>query len=245
MSGRPRIAVTLSHEDPRPDRELFRGKHLQYLEQEMLRAVAAAGGLPLLLPDLADEELHRALLEGCDGLLLTGGADLDPRSYGEEPLRDEWRGDGARDLYELSLVHEARRRGLPVLGVCRGFQLLAVALGGSLWQDLESQREGSLRHRDQERYDRLAHEVVVEPGGLLADLVGPGPRTVNSVHHQGLRAEPGGVRVEARAEDGLVEAFSLVEGWGLGIQWHPEWMEPASQGRVDPVFVAFVAACRG
>lgn len=244
MSSRPRIAVTVSLEGPREDRTLFKGKRLQYVEEEMIHAVSQAGGIPVLLPDLVSEELNTSLLQGMDGLLLTGGTDLAPESYGESALDPAWAGDRRRDLYEIALVHEARERGLAILGICRGCQLLNVAFGGSLWQDLETQREDSLRHRDPESYDRNAHALELLPGSRLAHVLACSsePLEVNSVHHQGLRQLGAGLRPLAQAPDGLIEAIEAESGYALGIQWHPEWMTPASAAQTSPIFTDFLRA---
>src|SRR5690606_35945071 len=191
-----------------------------------------------------------------DGLLLAGGADLSPRSYGEEPLRPEWSGDAIRDAYELALVRHARARGLPILGVCRGVQLLNVALGGRLYQDIRTQEPNSLVHRDWHQYDALGHAIRLEPRSWLSRIYGDATSLqVNSIHHQGLRVLAAPLRATAWAPDGVIEAVELREGdeWMMGVQWHPEWLE----GRTDDVrtgaggrasggaiFEAFVDECR-
>ncbi len=238
---RPPIAVSLSKDPPR-DRPLFKNKALQYLEEGMIRALAAAGGSPILLPDLGESEAEGAGLELCRGLLLSGGADLSPGSYGEEPLRPEWSGEPRRDAYEFALYRRARDLGIPVLGICRGCQVLNVAEGGALWQDLETQREDGLVHRDQEVYDACGHPVAFPPGSLLAAVYGDVVREVNSVHHQGLRELGERVRPLAFAPDGLCEAIEIEgDSFLVGLQWHPEWM-PGPGGEPDPIFRAFVEA---
>ncbi|PIE24629.1 MAG: peptidase C26 [Planctomycetota bacterium] len=224
---------------------MFRGKWLQYVEQSMLQAVARAGAVPLILPGgLAaagggDPSLEA--LEICHGLLLTGGQDLAPSSYGERELRPEWAGDPERDAYELGLLAQARQLGLPVLGVCRGCQLLAVGSGGRLYQDIQEQLPGALLHRSQELYDRLEHGIERVPGTGLAQIFGEELRgEVNSVHHQAIR-DPGELRVAARAPDAVIEAVENTgDRFELGVQWHPEWW---SKGP-EPVFAAFVAAAK-
>ena len=248
MSTRPRIAISVSRAGPDPERTLFRGKFLQYVEQDCIIAVARAGGLPSLLPDLENEEWNALLLDGFDALLLSGGSDVAPSSYGERPLREEWTGDPKRDLYEQSLLLAARQSRIPVLGICRGCQIMNVACGGSLYQDIETQNEGSERHRDQDLYEKFTHCVEISKASLLESILGTTKMTINSVHHQSIKDLGGGLRVTARAPDGVVEA---IEGHGgtffLGVQWHPEWhLEglSAEQGDVDPLMSAFVDACR-
>ncbi|MCA9652883.1 MAG: gamma-glutamyl-gamma-aminobutyrate hydrolase family protein [Myxococcales bacterium] len=251
------ISINFIHADP--TRPIFKGMTLQFLEERMTLSVQRAGAIPIGLPDLKDVPSTAALLSRVDGVLLAGGADLSPSSYGEEPLRPEWAGDRARDEYELRLVEQARRLGLPLLGVCRGIQLVNVALGGTLYQDIVTQREGALTHRDWHRYDALGHPVRVEADSWVGRLYhGATELEVNSVHHQGIHRLAPSLRATAWAPDGIVEAVELADmsdEWIAGIQWHPEWLEAPDQGG-DPrtcaggracggtVFEAFVDVCR-
>jgi putative glutamine amidotransferase len=254
------ISSNFMHADPL--RPVFKGMTLQYLEERMVLSLRRAGAVPLGLPDLKDEAGAQAVLARVDGLVLAGGADLSPHSYGEEPLRPEWSGDAVRDAYEMRLVAAARERGLPILGVCRGIQLLNVALGGRLYQDIVTQRADALVHRDWHEYDALGHELRVDPSSFVGRTYGGATSLhVNSVHHQGLRELAAPLRATAWAPDGIIEAVEMAEGdeWIVGIQWHPEWLEPspaapgatsdpctASSGRASgaALFEAFAAVCR-
>lgn len=248
------ISSNFMHADPQ--RPVFKGMTLQYLEERMALSLHRAGAIPLGLPDLKDAAGAQAVLSRVDGLVLAGGADVSPKSYGEEPLRPEWSGDAVRDAYELRLVEAARERGLPILGVCRGIQLLNVALGGRLWQDIVTQREASLLHRDWHEYDALGHELRVEPESWVSRVYGGVTRLeVNSVHHQGLRELAAPLRATAWAPDGMIEAVEMRAGdeWIMGVQWHPEWLEsPSTDPRTGvgsrasggPLFDAFVDECR-
>lgn len=251
-----RIGVSQNFLHADPERALFKGKTLQYIEERMALSIFRAGGVPLPLPDLKDELGARAVIAQVHGLVLAGGADVSPQSYGEEPLQPSWAGDPVRDAYETRLVHEAIRQRLPVLGLCRGIQLVNVALGGTLWQDLATQREHSLVHRDWHRYDELGHAARVDADSWIGRVYG-GTTTleVNSIHHQGLREVAACLRETAWAPDGVVEAVERIddERWVVGVQWHPEWLEPEhlveggiAQGRADGslIFDAFVQACR-
>ena len=178
-----------------------------------------------------------------------GGSDLWPGSYGEEPLDPRWHGDRVRDEYEMALARAFIAQGKPVFGVCRGLQLLNVAFGGTLWQDIATQRPEALKHRDPALYDRLFHRVDFEPGSRLAQLYAGQPgAVVNSVHHQGIKDLAREFVVEARApDDGSVEA---VRGQGPGyvaaVQWHPEFHTGANApGLIDdaPLLADFRAAC--
>jgi len=230
---RPRIGVTLDLDEARGRFELPRA----YAD-----AVLAAGGLPIGLPPLAGAAgEHFALL---DGLVVTGGAfDVPPELYGEArrpgcgPVKPE------RTAFELALVRLALSERLPLLGVCGGMQLMAVALGGSLYQDLAADA-GTGRHEQPPPKDVPSHEVEVTPGTRLAGLLGAGPLLVNSTHHQAVRQPGRGVLVSARAPDGIAEALEVDDHpFALGVQWHPE-----AVGRHEPrhaaLYAGLVAAAR-
>lgn len=218
------------------------------MSQRYVRALTAAGAVPWLIPLLPDEpETLRAIYHGLDGLFLPGGADIDPAAYGEARHPNCEQSDPARDRVELLLTEWAIRDRMPILGVCRGLQLLNLAGGGTLWQDLESQRPESIKHdyfpfRDGFPRDHLAHAVVVRPGTRLAEIVGVGEYHVNSMHHQGIRDLPSAFVVSATAPDGLIEA---IEGLGdqfvLAVQWHPEALTEKDP-RALRLFEAFTAA---
>lgn len=256
-SGPLRIGISSNFMHADPQRALFKGKTLQYLEERMALSVRAAGAVPLLLPDLKDEEGAHAVLDVVSGLLLAGGADVAPKSYGQAPIDPRWSGDALRDEYEIRLVRAAKARGMPILGVCRGAQILNVALGGTLWQDIETQVEDSLVHRDWERYDENGHDVRLKAGSWIAERYdGAEVVAVNSIHHQGLRDVASVLVPTAWAPDGTVEAVEAIDParWIVGVQWHPEWLEPQSGGSARtsatggrasgaPIFAGFVEAC--
>jgi putative glutamine amidotransferase len=184
--------------------------------------VLRAGGLPILLAPVEADALLAEQLDGLDGLLLTGGDDYDPALYGQERHEATELLHPRRSDYDVRLARAAVARGLPVLGICGGAQLLNIALGGTLLQDVPSQWPGAHRH-SRTLGSRPTHAVSVEPGSRLAGIVGAGEVETNSSHHQALDAVAPGLRVVARAPDGIIEA---VEGTGRGfllaVQWHPE-----------------------
>jgi putative glutamine amidotransferase len=210
--SRPRIGLTLDVDE---------AGATYRLPTDYAAAVAAAGGLAL--PLVHDLDRAEALLALCDGLVVTGGAfDVPPELYGEArrpgcgPARPE------RTAFELALLRLALARDLPLLGVCGGMQLLAVACGGSLHQDLAADL-GLGGHEQPPPKDLPSHPVAVEPGSRLAALVGADPLPVNSTHHQAVRTPGRGVFVSARAPDGVIEAIELPgRRFALGVQWHPE-----------------------
>lgn len=193
-----------------------------FLPQVYFDSVTASGGVAVLLPPQPDPGIAAdTVLDGLDGLILTGGRDVQPELYGAErhPLTDAARPD--RDAWELALFRGAERRRLPVLAICRGLQLVNVARGGTLHQHLP-EALGTERFRVGGGVF-ATNDVIVEEGSRLAELVGPGDLEVHSYHHQGVDRLGEGLVVTARTDDGLVQAFeSDGEGYVLGVQWHPE-----------------------
>jgi putative glutamine amidotransferase len=217
------------------------------MNQRYFRAVTMVGGVPVMIPLFADDlPTVRALYERLDGLLIPGGVDMDPVNYGE-PMRPEvGRLDAARDAVELQLVRWAIADGMPVFGLCRGAQVINVASGGSLYQDIPAQIGTHLQHdcyptRGFTR-THLAHAVALTPGSRLEAALGHPSVQVNSMHHQSVKTLGEGLAITAVAPDGVVEA---VEGTGdaflLGVQWHPEVFD-ADDASSRPLFEAFVRA---
>lgn len=202
-----------------------RGWAYHWVSEMYVRAVERAGGVPVLLPPVPDEDTARGMARALDGLLLSGGDDIDPSHFGEPPHPDLGAVDPDRDLLELALIREARRDGMPILAICRGIQVLNVAFGGSLIQDLRAQRPDAIQHSQKGPRWRLSHTVEVRPGTRLAGLLGAGAHGVNSFHHQALDRIGDGLAVTAMAPDGVIEAVEATDGsWIVGVQWHPEWL---------------------
>jgi len=237
----------------RVPRELgFRGKTLQYLEQTVAHWLMTAGALVFMIPSIAGDGLLRRAnirladyVDELDGLVLQGGADVSPLTYGETPIRPEWTGDRVRDLYEIDLLQEFITRGKPVLGICRGLQLINVAFGGTLYQDIESQHRDGGEHVDLEAYDDHTHMISIVAGSGLSGLYpGVGEARVNSIHHQAVRFLGKGLAVEAvSVPDRVVEA---IRGKGasfvVGVQWHPEFHDPGNPALLngDPLLREFL-----
>jgi putative glutamine amidotransferase len=204
-------------------------------------AVRRAGATPRALS--LDEPTATAL-DGVDGLLLTGGDDVDPAIYGEAPHPTYDLSEPGRDAFEIDLVRRALDADLPVLAICRGLQVLNVALGGTLIQDIPSEPASMLQHDAEGAPTTLAHTVSVTPGSCLAALVGPdGTRAVNSRHHQSIRALGEGLVVTGTSPDGVIEAAEVPSArFCVGVQWHPENFH--ATGEFGRLFEGFVAACR-
>jgi putative glutamine amidotransferase len=211
-----RIGVSPRLFHPQPEARGVHTKLLHYLEHSVGEWIASRGALVYLIP--AGERANDYAAD-LDGLVLQGGADISPLAYGEQPLKPEWAGDPVRDRHEISLVKAFRSEGKPVLGICRGLQLINVALGGSLHQDIP--------HHRSDEYDEHAHEVKLEPGSALARLYGEtGPRRVVSIHHQAINKLGRGLHVEAHSvPDGQIEAIRGDSGgsYVCAVQWHPEF----------------------
>ena len=240
---RPLIGVTMGREKS----QRFFGLNLFIMNQTYVRSLEALGALPVMVPLHMSEASLRGIFERLDGVFLPGGEDIDPTYYGEErhPLLGAT--DKERDRTELLLTRWAIEEGMPVLGVCRGVQMINVACGGSLFQDLHSEDPDLDKHDyfppSYERY-RISHQVDVEPDSRLAQAMGH-KHEVNSMHHQGIDRVGYGLRVVARAEDGLPEALEAPAlPFAVGVQWHPEELAKTDQMSTN-LFYHFVSAAAG
>jgi len=219
------------------------------MEQCYVRVLAAAGAVPWVIPLLEDETTLRGIRDHLDGILLTGGVDVDPACYGEErhPLCDH--GDPPRDRIEITLVRWALDEHKPILAICRGIQVLTVACGGRLYQDIRTFYPGAIKHDyfstpNGYRRDYLAHPVRIEAGSHLARLLGTEQCQVNSMHHQGIKQLAPGFCATAFAPDGLIEGIEKPgERFAIGVQWHPEELT-ASSPPMHRLFSEFVTAAR-
>jgi putative glutamine amidotransferase len=211
-----------------------------------MKGILDAGGAPVILPIAKDEPTLRFYAGKLDGFLFTGGDDIDPSIYGQEPLPECGAPFPERDGMEIALFRIAFEMDKPMLGVCRGLQLLNVALGGSLYQDIPTQLESGVfvNHNQSPPYDSPSHTVKLVGGELLSSLLGTDEIHVNSSHHQGIcRLAPGAVILE-KSPDGLIEAFRFPgKRMILAVQWHPEMMPDAEEQRLK-IFSHFTRACR-
>jgi len=226
--SRPVIGVTVS--EIRHKEDVQRVRHGEPTQTEMtlglsyMRAVEMAGGLPVALPPLSMENVD-SILDHLSGLLLTGGPDVDPSCYGAEPDAELGPTDPIVDAFEIALCKHAYRRAIPILGICRGAQVLNVARQGTLHQHVPRLNSGAVEHRQAETGNHTTHEVRVSPDSRLAQTTGGGPVKVNSFHHQAIDRLGLDLRAVAWAGDGMIEAVEGSPGCGrfvLGVQWHAE-----------------------
>ena len=208
-------------------------------------AVRLAGGVPVLIPILRDSATVSELVRRLDGVILSGGEDIDPQYFGEEHLPELGTVNAPRDTFDVLLIRTALRQEKPLLGICRGEQVLNVVLGGTLWQDIPSQIPSSELHHRQEEPSTVATQVItIDPSSRLAVILGVSEIAVNSHHHQAVKALAPGLIVTARTEDGVVEAYESIPGapdpYGkplqdriLAVQFHPETFSQAG----DPTFL--------
>ncbi len=238
MQAAPRIGVTMSATvDATPERA--------YVNAAYIRAVQDAGGIPVLLPPQLSSDARHALWTLLDGVLLTGGGDVDPTRFGQAPHPSVADVVPARDGLEIDLTRDAVERRLPLLAICRGIQVLNVALGGTLEQDVPTSVPGALVHVQTAPRPQPAHRVKVEDGTRLAQILGASELEVNSFHHQALARLGHGLRAVAWSPDGVVEGAEMDPtcGFVVGVQWHPEELTP-HDATARNLFRALVDASR-
>jgi gamma-glutamyl-gamma-aminobutyrate hydrolase PuuD len=250
-----RIGVSARIFHPEPGAKGLRGKTLQYLEESIAHWVMSRDVIVFMIPTVGHQGmLHpsnirlRDYAKHLDGLLLQGGADVSPQSYEEVATRPEWPGDRVRDMYELELLHEFVESGKPVLGVCRGCQLINVAFGGSLYQDIATEVPTAGVHVS-EHYDQHRHAIHFPDGSTLANMF-PGRREaiVNSIHHQAVKTLGRDLNIEAvSAADGIIEAVRYRRApFVMGVQWHPEFHRAGGPELLDctPLLDTFLRVAR-
>lgn len=215
-----------------------------FLNHAYLEAIRHFGGMPMVIPAEAGEQEQAFLLSQCDGLVLTGGDDIDPTLYGEQILNDTVKPAPERDAGEPRLLRMAEEKDLPILGICRGAQIMNVYFGGTLYQDIPAQLSTSVKHSMEKPYHRTCHDCLVTPGSPLAAWTGKEVIQVNSHHHQAVKAVAPGLEAMGSCSDGVVEAIWKPDAKFIcAVQWHPEkiWDMEESSARI---FEAFIDACK-
>ncbi|MGA8941901.1 MAG: gamma-glutamyl-gamma-aminobutyrate hydrolase family protein [Thermoactinomyces sp.] len=230
---KPLIGLTMSLEEEKK----------QCLGRVYTDAVLQAGGIPLLLPYIADDQIIRHLSLKLDGLILTGGGDIDPTLFDEEPHPNLGEIIPDRDDMEIALIEQFMAQNKPVFGICRGCQILNIALGGDMYQDILSQKQTMLQHSQRAPRNHASHTITIMENTLLHSIYGKGLTKVNSFHHQAVRNIKPPFQISAVAKDGIIEAFESSEHeFVLGVQWHPEEMVQKDTDAIK-LFQAFVYAC--
>lgn len=216
------------------------------LNAAYIRSLEGAGLVPLVVPPLANGSAIARILDSVSGLVLTGGEDVDPAQYGEEPHPQLGAINCARDTTELALLAAAHERELPTLAICRGIQVVNVGLGGTLVQDLPSQKADVIAHELDDSRARRVHDVTVDAESRLASILGASSLAVNSIHHQAVARLGDALRVNAHAQDGVVEGIESSDPrwWMVGVQWHPEELTTTPEPWDRRLFAAFADACR-
>ena len=247
------VSARLLHQAPQ---ELgFRNKILQYIEQSLAHWIMEHGAVAFMVPAVAHDSKHAArhlkveqVVQELDALVLQGGADVAPQSYGQTPMDPRWQGDVVRDRYELALLRTFIAQKKPVLGVCRGAQLLNVAFGGTLYQDIGTQCAAAHAHVDTDLYDQLEHDVTFLQGTALTKLYPHATQLrVTSIHHQAVAELGKGMVVEAVSTlDGMVEAIRWTgDTYARGVQWHPEFHHGRDAlADSSPIMLDFLEASR-
>jgi putative glutamine amidotransferase len=204
-------------------------------------ALENAGLIPLIVPPLTSASAADAIIDSVSGLVLTGGEDVDPARYGEIRHEKVLSVNPARDATETALINAAKARSTPTFAICRGIQILNVALGGTLVQDISSQCDTGIAHDEDSPRDSRAHEISIEPGSRIARAVGTEHCSVNSFHHQSVKRIADGMKVTARSPDGVIEGIESTDEdwWVMGVQWHPEEMTDSPEPWDRGLFKAF------
>lgn len=209
-----------------------------------INSVIDAGGIPIIAPYWASEEDIAQMVSMADGVFMAGGEDVEPSEYGEERRPECEASVPERDKFELAIIKEALKQDKPMLCICRGMQILNVALGGTLYQDLKTNMPNAIDHTVYDAYATGSHNVKIEKDSRLYGFMGKEELFVNSLHHQGVKDLADGLKATAKTSDGLVEAVEMPgKTYVLGSQWHPEFM-PKDNEQYQKQFADFIAACQ-
>lgn len=202
---------------------IFPGYEKVYVSDDYIQAVHMAGGVPIILPLLSDADTIARQLEMLDGIVISGGYDVNPLVYGEEPAEKQEFICPERDNYDIKIIRMALELNKPILGICRGLQIINVALGGTLYQDLSQNSDCYIKHRQKSKPDVAGHTVETVKNTKIHKILG-NSILVNSFHHQAIKELAPGFVLSAMAKDGIIEAIEKEDGFVVAVQWHPEMM---------------------
>jgi putative glutamine amidotransferase len=238
----PVIGVTCSMEYDQKGRKFPTAYAFEYLKKSYYEAVERSGGTPILLPNTKKVSNVRPFLNLLDGLLISGGNDVDPVFYGEKRKAQNLNITPERDIFELSLVRKAKDKGIPLMAICRGMQLLNVAFGGSLYQDFSAEKSFRDHTLEGSTIYKKKHAILIQKGSKLFDIIRKKRIMVNTSHHQMVKKVGKGLVATAWSEDGVIEAVETKEdGFFLGVQWHPELMKDKNS---KLLFDSFIQSAR-
>lgn len=220
------------------------GSGKTYVKNDYIQSVVRAGAIPIVLPILSDNKLSEKLFDMVDGLILTGGGDLDPAFYGENSHKKLGKVCRARDDFEFKLLDFAVKKNIPVFGICRGLQLINVYFGGTLYQDISLRKESCKKHFQKKKQSSYAeHDIQIQKDSWISSFLEP-DISVNSYHHQSVKKLANGFKVTAIAKDGIIEAIEKQDKhlFCIGVQWHPERMSQNNPS-MQQLFNEFVKKC--
>ncbi|GBG97521.1 gamma-glutamyl-gamma-aminobutyrate hydrolase family protein [Lactococcus termiticola] len=210
---------------------MFPGYRRSYVNEDYVKAVLKNGGIPVIIPMTEDEETIEAQIHQIDGLILSGGHDISTDRYNEEPRQKLGDTSSERDAFDFLLLEKAEEKNIPILGICRGCQVINIYHGGNLYQDLTYREGETFKHWQGHDPEKVTHSILVDEGSKVYQMIGSKEVRVNSFHHQLIKTVPDDFRVSARAKDGVVEA---IEARGhrflVGVQWHPEMLYKKDDG---------------
>lgn len=223
--------------------DVFIGTKRAYVNQDYVDSISLAGGIPIILPVISDLDDVSDMLSGLDGVIVTGGADMDPLLYGEQVLPSCGMCDTGTDRFFLAVIHSCDVLSIPVFGICKGLQAINVTYGGTLYQDIPSQYPHAIQHDQKRPREQATHAISIQQDSFLAGVLGK-EAMVNSWHHQSVKDAADGFHVTAKASDGIVEGMEKDDGTFMcGVQFHPEMMTACGNKQMLSLFKAFLHVC--
>ena len=220
----------------------FAGSDRLYVNNDYPQAVQMAGGIPFVLPFLTDYKLVKEQIENLNGIIISGGYDVNPLLYGQEPTEKQGYSCEERDSYDVMVINTAIQMNKPIFAICRGIQILNIVLGGTIYEDISYKEGCRIKHSQKARTHVATHTVELQKGSRLYSLLGESVLT-NSFHHQAVKDVAPGFKIVGKSKDGVIEAMERDIGFVVGVQWHPEMMARKGDKKMLSLFEAFVGAC--